>query len=126
MTVPTSSPPPSTTPGPAGEMRFDALTGEWVNIVGARQTRPNLPERGCPFCVGGLEAPEPYDVRWFANRWPALAPGDAVDFAAAQTAGTPTVAAVGACEVVLFSPNHDESLSTRKPPRTSLGQCSPR
>ena len=44
-------------------------------MVGHRQARPNLPSDGCPFCVGGLEAPDPYDVRWFANRWPALAPG---------------------------------------------------
>ena len=58
-------------------MRRDVLTGDWVNVVGHRQSRPNLPDDGCPFCVGGLEAPEPYDVRWFANRWPALAPGAA-------------------------------------------------
>jgi UDPglucose--hexose-1-phosphate uridylyltransferase len=99
-------------PGPAGELRFDPLTREWVNIVGRRQTRPNLPTSGCPFCVGGLEAPDPYDVRWFANRWPALAPDAPVDFPGAETAGTTSVPAVGACEVVLFSPDHDESLST--------------
>ena len=99
-------------PRPTGELRFDPLTREWVNIVGSRQTRPNLPATGCPFCVGGLEAPEPYDVRWFANRWPALAPDAPVDFAAAEAAGITTVPAVGACEVVLFSPDHDESLST--------------
>ncbi|MDQ1433510.1 MAG: UDPglucose--hexose-phosphate uridylyltransferase [Actinomycetota bacterium] len=99
-------------PRPAGELRFDPLTREWVNIVGSRQTRPNLPESGCPFCVGGLEAPDPYDVRWFTNRWPALAPDAPVDFAGAEAAGTTTVPAVGACEVVLFSPDHDESLST--------------
>src|SRR5882757_3216041 len=99
-------------PIPAGELRFDPLTREWVNIVGSRQTRPNLPTSGCPFCVGGLEAPDPYDVRWFANRWPALAPDAPVDFPAAEAAGTTSVPAVGACEVVLFSPDHDESLST--------------
>ncbi len=82
-------------PGPAGELRFDPLTREWVNIVGSRQTRPNLPTSGCPFCVGGLEAPDPYDVRWFANRWPALAPDAPVDFAAAEAAGTASVPAVG-------------------------------
>jgi UDPglucose--hexose-1-phosphate uridylyltransferase len=92
---------------PQGELRFDELTGEWVNIVGHRQARPNLPESGCPFCVGGLEAPDPYDVRWFENRWPAYAPGEAPDFA-----GTRATAAVGACEVVLFSPEHGASLST--------------
>jgi UDPglucose--hexose-1-phosphate uridylyltransferase len=90
-----------------GELRLDALTGEWVNIVGHRQARPNLPDAGCPFCVGGLEAPEPYDVRWFENRWPAYAPGAPLEF------GDETrLAAVGACEVVLFSAEHEASLST--------------
>jgi UDPglucose--hexose-1-phosphate uridylyltransferase len=93
---------------PDGELRFDALTGEWVNIVGHRQTRPNLPTDACPFCAGGLEAPDPYDVRWFANRWPAFAPGDPIDPA---DTGAPHPA-VGACEVVLFSPEHDQSLSS--------------
>jgi UDPglucose--hexose-1-phosphate uridylyltransferase len=96
----------------AGELRFDPLTATWVNIVGHRQARPNLPERGCPFCVGGLEAPEPYDVRWFPNRWPALAPGARVDLAAAEAAGTTVLPAAGACEVVLFSPEHEQSLAT--------------
>jgi UDPglucose--hexose-1-phosphate uridylyltransferase len=99
-------------PPAPGEMRRDVLTGEWVNVVGHRQARPNLPTDDCPFCVGGLEAPDPYDVRWFANRWPALAPGAAVDFVAAEAAGTPSVPAVGACEVVLFSPEHGESLAS--------------
>ncbi|MBO0810201.1 MAG: galactose-1-phosphate uridylyltransferase, partial [Actinobacteria bacterium] len=54
-----------------------------------RQRRPNLPEGSCPFCPGGLEAPEPYDVRHFPNRWPAL-PG-------------------GCHEVVLHSPDHNSS-----------------
>jgi len=74
-------------PGPAGELRFDPLTREWVNIVGGRQARPNLPTSGCPFCVGGLEAPDPYDVRWFPNRWPAYSSGDPVDVVVAEAAG---------------------------------------
>jgi UDPglucose--hexose-1-phosphate uridylyltransferase len=93
------------------EFRFDPLTREWVNIVGHRQGRPNLPSEGCPFCPGGLEAPEPYDVRWFPNRWPALMPGAPIDLAAAEAAGITHVPAVGACEVVLFSPQHDQSLA---------------
>ncbi len=97
---------------PEGELRFDPLTREWVNIVGHRQARPNLPDSGCPFCVGGLEAPDPYDVRWFPNRWPALAGGAPIDLAAAEAAGTRHVPAVGASEVVLFSPEHDQSLAT--------------
>jgi UDPglucose--hexose-1-phosphate uridylyltransferase len=101
---------------PLGELRLDPLTGDWVNIVGHRQTRPNLPTDGCPFCVGGLEAPDPYDVRWFPNRWPALGPGEPVDLPAAAATGTTAVPAVGAGEVVLFSPEHDESLASLPAP----------
>ena len=45
-----------------GETRIDPLTGDLVYIVAERQDRPNLPPSGCPFCPGGLEAPDDYDV----------------------------------------------------------------
>ena len=67
--------------------RVDPYLDTVVHIVESRQGRPNLPSGGCPFCVGGLEAPEPYDVKAFPNRWPALGDGN--------------------CEVVLYSPQHD-------------------
>jgi UDPglucose--hexose-1-phosphate uridylyltransferase len=54
------------------DLRIDPLTGAHVVVTPWRQQRPNLPEGPCPFCPGGLEAPVPYDVRHFANRWPAL------------------------------------------------------
>jgi UDPglucose--hexose-1-phosphate uridylyltransferase len=54
----------------AAGYRVDPLSGDLVYVVAARQSRPNLPETGCPFCPGGLEAPNDYDVHWFANRWP--------------------------------------------------------
>lgn len=57
----------------------------------ARQARPNLPTTACPFCPGGLEAPDEYEVRWFVNRWPPL--GD------------------DRCEILLFCPEHDGSLA---------------
>ena len=69
------------------DLRRDDLTGSLTYVVDSRQSRPNLPEATCPFCPGGLEAPEPYDVRWFENRWPAM-PDDR-------------------CEVVLYTPEHD-------------------
>lgn len=68
-------------------IRVDPHLGTVVNVVASRQGRPNLPSSGCPFCVGGLEAPDPYEVRAFPNRWPALNEG--------------------ACEVVLYTPEHD-------------------
>lgn len=70
-----------------GEVRTDPVLGTVVHVVGTRQKRPNLPSSGCPFCVGGIESPEPYDVRSFPNRWPAM-DGDR-------------------CEVVLYTPDHD-------------------
>lgn len=74
------------------ELRIDPLTGIQVQVTGSRQKRPNRPTGECPFCVGGVEAPEPYDVKAFTNRWPSF-PDDR-------------------CEVVLFSPEHDEELRT--------------
>ena len=69
------------------EVRRDPVLNTVVHVVGTRQKRPNLPSTGCPFCVGGVEAPDPYDVRWFENRWPAMEGGR--------------------CEVVLYTPEHD-------------------
>jgi UDPglucose--hexose-1-phosphate uridylyltransferase len=68
--------------------RIDDLSGAHVVVAGSRQHRPNRPGvAACPFCVGGLEAPEPYDVKAFPNRWPSF-PDDR-------------------CEVVLYTPEHD-------------------
>jgi UDPglucose--hexose-1-phosphate uridylyltransferase len=88
------------------EFRYDALTGEWVAISGARQGRPNLPTTDCPFCVGGLEAPEPYEVKAFPNRWPIFSPGEPVDFAGERVPGR------GAAEVVLYTPDHDATMAS--------------
>ncbi len=72
--------------------RIDGLTGATVIINANRQKRPNLPSTGCPFCPGGLEAPEPYVTRWFKNRWPQLPDGKA--------------------EVLLYSPIHNASFAS--------------
>jgi UDPglucose--hexose-1-phosphate uridylyltransferase len=77
------------------ELRVDDLTGIQVQVTGSRQARPNRPSSGCPFCVGGTEAPEPYDVKAFVNRWPSF-PDQR-------------------CEVVLYSPDHDARLSLLPP-----------
>jgi UDPglucose--hexose-1-phosphate uridylyltransferase len=70
------------------DRRIDELSGARVTVVGSRQHRPMQPDAAaCPFCVGGLEAPEPYDVRAFPNRWPSYPDGR--------------------CEVVLYTPEHD-------------------
>lgn len=100
------------------ELRLDPLTREWVDIVADRQDRPNLVDDatagGCPFCVGGLEAPEPYAVRAFENRWPAYRPGGLVDARSPldEATGFARLPPRGAAEVVLYSPDHHGSLAT--------------
>jgi len=79
-------------PAAAVGARVDEHTGAAVFVVASRQERPNLPAVTCPFCPGGLEAPEPYDVRWFPNRWPAM----------------PNAR----CEVVLYTPEHDATFAS--------------
>jgi UDPglucose--hexose-1-phosphate uridylyltransferase len=69
------------------DIRRDPLTGALVAVNADRQARPNRPSDACPFCVGGLEAPEPYTVKSFVNRWPAFDDDR--------------------CEVVLYTPEHD-------------------
>ncbi len=68
------------------ELRIDPLTGVHVQVTGSRQTRPNRPTTDCAFCVGGTEAPDPYVVKAFKNRWPSF-PDER-------------------CEVVLYAPDH--------------------
>jgi UDPglucose--hexose-1-phosphate uridylyltransferase len=92
----------------SSELRWDALAGAWVGIAGERQGRPNRPSAECPFCVGGLEAPESYEVKAFPNRWPMFAPGDPVELETAVGRAP----ARGAAEVILYSPEHDASLAT--------------
>lgn len=80
--------------------RIDPVTGTVVHVVATRQNRPNRPTHGCPFCVGGIESPDPYVVRSFVNRWPSF-PDDR-------------------CEVVLYGSEHDATLADLGPERARL------
>jgi len=79
-------------PHQPADVRVDPWLGTVVHVVASRQNRPNLPSSGCPFCVGGIEAPEPYTVKSFPNRWPPM-PDER-------------------CEVVLYTSDHDARLAT--------------
>jgi UDPglucose--hexose-1-phosphate uridylyltransferase len=90
MTVPDAGP-----PAPEAEVRVDPLSGAPTIVIPGRQGRPNLESGPCPFCPGGLEAPESYRTRWFPNRWPSMPDGR--------------------CEIHLFSPDHRASLGSLEP-----------
>jgi UDPglucose--hexose-1-phosphate uridylyltransferase len=101
-----------------GEVRFDALSGEWVAIAAHRQSRTHLPPaEQCPICpttaANPSEIPAPdYDVVVFENRFPSLGP---------DVGGIPPTPAVGGhgfkgpalgrCEVVAFTPQHTGSFA---------------
>ena len=96
--------------GDPGEVRFDALTEEWVAVAAHRQARTHLPPaEQCPICpttaANLTEIPaSDYDVVVFENRFPSLGPalGDIPSHPAWGTAGT----AFGRCEVVSFTSEH--------------------
>ncbi len=113
------------------EFRMDPLSGDWVIIAGGRQSRPSLPAE-CPFCIGGLEAPEAYTVKAFKNRWPVMRSPQALGLDVEEnrgflemlrsalpvpaTAGPDSlffsVPAIGEAEVVLYTPKHEGSLGS--------------
>ncbi|TLM86135.1 galactose-1-phosphate uridylyltransferase [Pseudarthrobacter sp. NamE5] len=101
--------------GEPGEVRYDALTDEWVAVAAHRQTRTHLPPADqCPICpttAGNFsEIPAPdYDVVVFENRFPSLGP--ALGAVAANPAWGTKWPAFGRCEVVAFTPSHTGSFS---------------
>jgi len=108
--------------GAPGEVRFDALTDEWVAIAAHRQARTHLPPADqCPICPttpgNASEIPAAdYDVVVFENRFPSLGPalGPVPGGAAWGTKGP----AYGRCEVVSFTPEHTGSFSGLTPERS--------
>ncbi len=97
-----------------GEMRFDALTGQWVSIAGHRQSRIFLPDASsCPLCPSAAanlsEIPESdYDVVVFENRFPSFLLGQRTDLDLVDSVSAP---AYGRCEVIAYSSNHAGSLA---------------
>ena len=102
--------------------RQDVLTGEWVSIASARQNRVFLP----PVDADPLapqspsnpsEVPDNYDVVVFENRSPSFGPevfsvvGDVAGGWAEVGFGR-EFPAVGRCEVVCFSPDHEGSFGS--------------
>ncbi|MDD7835749.1 galactose-1-phosphate uridylyltransferase [Paenarthrobacter sp. AB444] len=106
--------------GEPGDVRYDALSGDWVAIAAHRQSRTHLPPADqCPICpttpANPSEIPAPdYDVVVFENRFPSLGPalGDIPTAPAPGHNGHGlTGPAFGRCEVVAFTPQHTGSFA---------------
>jgi UDPglucose--hexose-1-phosphate uridylyltransferase len=74
------------------ELRWHPLLEQWVVVTAHRQDRPQMPSDSCPFCPGSGRVPDSYDVALYPNDFPAFSFDD------------PN--APGACDVVLYSPEH--------------------
>lgn len=94
------------------ELRYHPLIDDYVMINSKRQNRPQMPKDWCPFCPGSGKVPEHFDVYRYDNDFPVLSqkppePDDVATSPLFQTAE-----AYGKCEVILYSPNHQATLST--------------
>jgi UDPglucose--hexose-1-phosphate uridylyltransferase len=96
------------------KLRWHALLQQWVALSTARQNRPQMPANWCPFDPGSGKVPDSYDVYLYPNDFPAFSPD--VDPFDPHSAGLfAETGPRGACDVVLYSPEH-----TLPPSRLSL------
>jgi UDPglucose--hexose-1-phosphate uridylyltransferase len=102
---------------PMSELRWNPILREWTITATHRQERTFLPaEEECPLCphpagsgIGELERDD-FEIAVFENRFPSLErhpPEPSVE----GTELTPVAASVGACEVVVYTPDHAASLA---------------
>jgi len=104
-------------------MRQDVLTGEWISVAAFRQNRAFLPPAEldplAPTTPSNpSEVPSNYDVVVFENKSPSFGPTLDNDDAPrglddlAEIGLGRSRSAVGRCEVVCFSPEHEGSFAT--------------
>ena len=108
------------------ERRYDPTADEWVTFATHRQDRTyKPPAEGCPLCPtrpGGrlTEVPRPtYEVVVFDNRYPSFSP----EPPSPEVAGSslyPVAPAVGRCEVVVYSDDHDTTFADLPPGRARM------
>jgi UDPglucose--hexose-1-phosphate uridylyltransferase len=111
-----------------GEVRYDPTLGEWVTMAAHRQDRTHLPPTdSCPLCPSGAgrqtEVPdEDYEVAVFENRFPSFAGAPASTGNAAAVGGDllGRRPALGRCEVVCFTPDHNGAFSQLEPGRARM------
>ncbi|MEN2984173.1 MAG: galactose-1-phosphate uridylyltransferase [Dictyoglomaceae bacterium] len=95
----------------SSELRWHPFLKEWVIVAGKVQERPVLPPREkCPLCYGGVEVPKPYDLLVFENRFPSLTK-EVFDVIPFEDEIYKLKGGQGVCEVVLYSMEHDSSVS---------------
>ena len=92
------------------ELRWNPLLQDWTIVASHRQNRPQMPKDWCPFCPGSGKVPEDYEVHKYDNDFPALSQEPPVPDAVGSKFYK-SAEAYGKCEVILYSPEHNKSLS---------------
>lgn len=92
------------------ELRYNPVLRDWTMVASNRQARPDMPSQGCPFCPGSGKVPAQYDVYVYDNDYPVLSP-DPVPPPPPAAALYRVAPAVGKCEVILYSSDHQAALS---------------
>ena len=93
-----------------GELRWNPIQGQWVIVAAHRRKRPHRPQGWCPFCPDSDKVPDQYDVYAYPNDFPALMEKPPVPDVEGSLI-CPVDPLKGACEVVLYSPKHEETLA---------------
>ena len=89
------------------ELRWHPILSEWVAVAANRQDRPQMPKDYCPFDPGSGKVPEQYDVFLYPNDFAAFSAEDD-PFDASQSGDLfGTTGARGACDVVIYHPDHN-------------------
>lgn len=104
-----------------GERRWNAPLGEWVLYAAQRQDRTFLPPwEACPLCpsrpgqpLTELERTE-FEIAVFENRFPSLVE-TAPPPRERGTGLSPVAPSSGACEVIVYTPEHGTSLGELPP-----------
>lgn len=93
------------------ELRWNPLLDTWTMVATNRQHRPHLPKDECPFCPADNPSLPAYEVLAFENNFPVMAlDGFGVAGAKAESRVFKSAAAIGKCEVILYSPHHTKQL----------------
>ena len=87
------------------ELRWHPLLRQWVAVAAKRQNRPQMPKDWCPFDPGSGRVPGHYDVLIYPNDFAAFTP-DSPPFSP-ETGLFCKTGARGACDVVLYHPEHN-------------------
>ena len=109
----------------ASELRYDELTATWITIAAHRQDRIYFPsDDACPFCpttpANHSEIPDShYEVVVFENRFPSFA-GEGKPAPIESGRWATTLPAVGRCEVISFTDDHNAAFVELSPSRVRL------